>query len=100
VVGAVPAHAGPSGDPTRTLLFDELVESGATLRLLAAHLPHARRAVLLVKAVLAGGAGGVPGHVHLPGPAGSGDGLGVLAADVVAPERWVVFPWSPAAERR
>jgi uncharacterized protein len=99
VVGAVPGRAGPSGDPARTLLFDELVESGATLRLLSAHLPLARRAVLLVKATLGGGAGGVPGYVHLPGPSGAVDGFGFLAADVVAPERWVTFPWSPASER-
>lgn len=99
VVGAVPARAGPSGDPTRTVVFDELVESGATLRLLCALLPEAHRAVLLVKGTLAGAAGPLPCRVSLPALASAAGGAGVLVADVVTVERWVLFPWSPRSER-
>jgi hypoxanthine phosphoribosyltransferase len=97
VLGPVPAAAGPSGDPTRTLVFDELVESGATLGAVAAHLPLARRAVLLVKG--APGAGTPPGLVEVPALASCPGGARACVADVVPADRWVVFPWTPARER-
>lgn len=100
LLGRAPAPAGPSGRPERTLVVDELVESGGTLRRLAALLPRARRAVLLVKGPLAPGSPRAPGRV-LPAALRDLPGGGpVLAAATVPAARWVLFPWSPPAERR
>lgn len=98
-VGRPPGPAGPSGDPRRTLVVDELVDSGATLRLLAERWPEAVRAVLLVKGPLAPGGGRAPGRVRPAvldplGPQGA-----VFAGACVDARRWITFPWTPATER-
>lgn len=91
--------AGPSGDPGRTLIVDELVESGSTLRLLARELPQAGRAVLLVKGGLLPGSPAPPGLVRPLSLSDLPQGGALFAADALPGDRWVVFPWSPAHER-
>lgn len=99
-VGAPPALAGPSGDPSRTLVVDELVERGATLACVGAALPQAALAVLLVKGALASGSGPAPGRVQVAALAARGMSRPVLAAACVDARAWLVFPWTPEAERR
>jgi len=99
LAGPAPAPVGVSGDPARTLVVDELIESGGTLALLERLLPGAPRAVLLVKGELALGSSRAPGCVHVAALAARGLGTAIWAAEHVASDRWVLFPWSPASER-
>jgi xanthine phosphoribosyltransferase len=99
LIGAAPAPSGPGGDPTRTLVVDEILESGATMRLLQGLLPAATCGVLLAKRDPSSGtltARGLPAFAPSPG----GAGQSVFAAGVARPDRWLLFPWSGARERR
>lgn len=88
--------SGPRPDRLVIVARGGLVVGG----LLAALLPRARRAVLLVKGPLAPGSPRAPGRV-LPAALRDLPGGGpVLAAATVPAARWVLFPWSPPAERR
>lgn len=99
-VGTPPAVAGPSGDPARTLVVDELVEGGATLAWVGAALPQAALAVLLVKGRLTPGSGPLPGLVRVAALEARGVQRRVLAAACVEASAWLVFPWTPPAERQ
>ena len=99
LLGPAPAAAGPGGDPTRTLIVDEVLESGGTMRLLQGLLPQATCAVLLAKR---DPSTGIPTSRRIPAFASGlvGElGRAVLAAGVARPDCWLVFPWSGARER-
>ncbi len=98
-VGRPPAVAGPSGDPARTLVVDELVEGGSTLACVGAVLPKATLAVLLVKGDLEPGPVVLPGPVRVAALSRRGVSRDVLAAACVPADAWLVFPWTPEAER-
>ena len=99
LVGPSPDPAGPGGDPTRTLIVDEILETGGTMRLLQGRLPWATCAVLLAKR---DPSTGMPTARKIPafasGPAGE-PGRAVLAAGVASPDRWLLFPWSGPRDR-
>ncbi|MFM8979031.1 MAG: phosphoribosyltransferase family protein [Planctomycetia bacterium] len=98
-VGPPPAVAGPSGEPARTLVVDELVEGGATLACVGAALPLAKLAVLLVKGSLCAGSAPAPGAVRVAALEARGVCRPVLAATCTDAGAWLVFPWTPPAER-
>ncbi len=94
VVGDTPAVCGPSGDPQRTLLVDELVDSGDTLRYLRTIFPEASMATLVARQVA-----GAPEEEHglLPWSCGA-DGAAesrVWVVRSIPTDRWILFPWSP-----
>ena len=107
VTGVRPASAGPSGDPKRTILVDEILDSGTTLTLLRELYPEACMAVLLGRhAAERGQARG--GLIAYPLPAIRGGpeadsqaepAAVVWVAESVAGSEWVLFPWSPAEDR-
>ena len=97
LLGGVPPPSGPGGDPRRTLLIDELVDSGGTMRYLGALFPAAQRATLLARAT-----GAVPPSRHGLIPwGGAGDDAAphpVWVARAIPTERWILFPWSSAED--
>ncbi len=98
LIGAAPSRAGPSGDGNRTLLVDEIVDSGETLRFLAGLYPEAHRAALVMRETQQA----LPQRFGLgwrPDDASAADGQGVWVASRLATDRWVIFPWSPAEDR-
>ncbi|MDF1702654.1 MAG: phosphoribosyltransferase family protein [Planctomycetota bacterium] len=95
MLGAAPPATGPSGAPERTLVIDEMVDSGATLRFLQGLYPQASYAVLVARI-------GDERPQAEEGLARIGDAEsahGVWAAATLATERWILFPWSPAEDR-
>jgi xanthine phosphoribosyltransferase len=92
VVGEPPRRTSASGE-ARTLVVDDVLETGATLRVLAALLPGAAFAVLVVKAP--GARVRADGAVVVDVPPGGA----VVGARAAPSDRWVVFPWSGARER-
>lgn len=95
LLGAAPTEVGPSGAPERTLVIDEMVDSGATLRFLQGLYPQASYAVLVARVGDATPETG--GALARVGDADSAQG--VWAAATLATERWILFPWSPAEDR-
>jgi len=97
ILGRVPTREGPGGDASRTLIVDEMVDSGTTLRHLATLFPEATFAVLVARAPAT------------PLPCAHGlrrwplDSLGgerhVWVARTLPTEHWVLFPWSPEEDR-
>ena len=107
VTGLRPAPAGPSGDPRRTILVDEILDSGSTLTLLRGLYPEACMAVLLGRHAADRGRkrGGLiayplpafrEGH---PVDSKAEPAAVVWVAESVAGSEWVLFPWSPAEDR-
>ena len=94
--GDPPTAAGPTGDPARTLVVDEIFDTGTTVAFLRRWLPRAHVAVLVGRA---------EGDVPLASEAGLhefvlDDAHGpVRAAAVARTDEWIVFPWSPPEER-
>ncbi len=90
-VGGPPLAAGPSGDPTRTLVVDEMVDSGGTMRALHEMLPEATLVALVAR--------------NAPAPARRAEdltafdlgveGAHVWTAGVLNTDAWILFPWSP-----
>lgn len=124
VTGTQPSAAGPSGDPRRTVLVDEMLDSGRTLELLRSIYPEACFAVLLGRHAAPGGQvlGGLIAHLPPSGPLGTkgaeeegaaAESMGIDAhrtgthrsrrpvwvAESVSSEDWVLFPWSPPEDR-
>lgn len=98
LVGTAPSACGASGDGRQTLIVDEIVDSGETLRFLAGLYPEAIRAALVMREIeqpLAQRSG----LGWRPDEAGSPSGRGVWVARGMATDRWVLFPWSPAEDR-
>ena len=94
-LGGRPAAAGPSGDPGRTLIVDEILDTGETIEALAALYPDAVYAVLLGRHARERG---TTAYDLLRVPT-SEAGPDVWVADTVAGDAWVLFPWSPAEDR-
>jgi hypoxanthine phosphoribosyltransferase len=94
IVGVVPAPDGPAGDPRATLVVDDVLETGGTLRRLAETFPEARYAVLVAKREDPACAREIPCSVGVPGAS-----VEATAAAVEGMARWVVFPWSDREER-
>jgi xanthine phosphoribosyltransferase len=94
VDGARPSVAGPSGDPSRTLVVDDVLETGGTFRRLAETLPHATFAALVAKRD-----GASPPAEGTCTVDVAGCRVGAVVASVHGMERWVVFPWSGRDER-
>jgi xanthine phosphoribosyltransferase len=90
ILGARPGPAGSSGDPARTLLVDEILDSGTTLRALSTLYPAAARAVLVARSSSREAAALV-----LDGPLSQQ----VWVGEYVDSEAWVLFPWSPPEDR-
>jgi len=98
LVGTRPGPAGPSGDPRRTLIVDEMLDSGTTLRFLRNVYPQACFAVLLGRHAAQRGV--VQGALMaLPaGPAGE-SAPSVWVAEGIEGDDWILFPWSPPEDR-
>jgi len=98
VLGALPGQAGPSGTPSRTLIVDEMVDSGTTLRHLAGLFPRAHLAALVARTQEAPDA---PVHgLHALALATPGGERPVWVARCLPTDRWILFPWSPAEDRQ
>lgn len=95
-VGAAPLRVGPSGDPARTLVVDEIMDSGETMRCVRELLPGATLAVLVAR--------------NAGTPVETTSGLSAFALDeeqgrvwtaaVLKTDAWILFPWSPDEDRR
>jgi xanthine phosphoribosyltransferase len=95
-IGRAPAAAGPGGDPARTLVVDEILDTGRTMAFVREMLPAATYATLVARrsdpplaqhaGLTAHGVGGEPG-------------LRVWAGAVLDTAAWILFPWSPAEDR-
>lgn len=98
LVGMRPGQAGPSGDPGRTLIVDEMLDSGTTLRFLGDLYPQACFAVLLGRHAAQRGV--VQGAL-MALPAGPSDvsAPSVWVAEGIEGEDWILFPWSPLEDR-
>ena len=97
ISGARPAAAGPSGDPRRTLIIDEIVDSGETFAALAALYPRATYAALLGRHAAERGSR-AEGLLYVQ--RAYADGCpGVWFAHGVTGEDWILFPWSPDEDR-
>ena len=95
IVGGRPAASGPSGDPARTLVVDEILDSGTTLRFLRDFYPEACFAVLLGRrAAERGERSGALTAI----PCGAGSPP-VWVAGGLDSDDWVLFPWSPPEDR-
>jgi xanthine phosphoribosyltransferase len=70
--GAAPGAEGPEGDPGRTLVVDDVLETGLTFACVRRKLPRAVYAVLVAK----------------------GEDATVICGTRARPDRWVSFPWS------
>ncbi len=95
VVGVLPAPAGPSGDPTRTLVVDEILDSGATLRFLQTSLPEARYGALVARQASEGAATDTGLLRCTLAPEEGPPPRPVWVATGIVTEAWVLFPWSP-----
>jgi xanthine phosphoribosyltransferase len=95
--GSPPEAAGPRGDPARTLVVDEIFDSGRTMEFLRAMLPHATFAVLVARET---GRSALRRSGSLCAYAATGGGDDVIwAAEGVATDEWILFPWSPPEDR-
>ena len=95
IVGGRPATVGPSGDPTRTLVVDEILDSGTTLRFLRDFYPEACFAVLLGRRAAERG---VREGTLTALPCGDGSPP-VWVADGVESDDWILSPGSPLEDR-
>ena len=97
VLGEPPKPHGPSGDPARTLLVDELIDSGATLRHLRALFPEAHRAALVGRQT-----GPLPGPraglIPWINDAQAGADRPVWVGRAIATTQWILVPWSSSAD--
>jgi xanthine phosphoribosyltransferase len=99
LLGPAPASAGPSGDPARTLVVDEIFDSGATMSHLHRLLPRATLCALVARH-----APDRPVRTHgdLRGYACAADPTGatiVWAVEAIETDAWILFPWSPPEDR-
>jgi xanthine phosphoribosyltransferase len=100
VVGAAPPDAGPGGDPARTLILDEMLDSGTTLRFLHARYPQATLAALVARGPDGCDEDAVAGLLASGWAAAGGEaGRPVWVARRLGTDRWILFPWSPAEDR-
>ena len=91
LVGGGVVAPGPSGDPARTLIVDEMVDSGSTLAFLQARYPAATFAALVARRARALGP---PRHGLLGCRAGQGSSP-VWVVRNLETDAWILFPWSP-----
>lgn len=99
VVGVRPSAYGPSGDPARTLIVDEIVDSGMTMRCLHGLFPQATLTALVARCETRSGEpqGGLTACSFDPE---AGPSLRVLVGEERRTADWIVFPWSPPEDRR
>ncbi|MDJ0520995.1 MAG: phosphoribosyltransferase family protein [Planctomycetota bacterium] len=97
MLGSAPTPYGPSGNPAKTLIVDELVDSGETMRHLSTIFPDAQLATLIARQrgeAPAARSGLLP---WINDPEGAAD-RPVWVARAVPTEQWILFPWSSAAD--
>ena len=98
LVGARPSAYGPSGDPARTLIVDEILDSGATMDFLRGLFPEATLAALVARHpdCEAAGPGGL---IPCTSDPSQGAAARVWVAEGLGTDRWILFPWSPPEDR-
>ena len=94
LVGAAPSPCGPSGDPCRTLIVDEILDSGSTMNFLRRLFPEATLAALVTRHTdeRPSEDGGLLSLATAPW---EGVSTHVWVAESLETERWILFPWSP-----
>jgi xanthine phosphoribosyltransferase len=94
LVGTAPAPARSRAAEGATLVVDDVVDSGRTLRWVGRRYPGARLCALVARCPVD----------TAPAPAGAkerslGEGLTAWVGEVLPTSGWVLFPWSPAEDR-
>lgn len=95
--GERPAPTGPGGDPSRTLVIDEILDSGRTMAFLRTMLPEATFAFLVARETereAVRRSGSLSAYT-----CGGASAPLVWAAEGMPTEDWILFPWSPPEDR-